>query len=297
MKQWNTAIIGAGFIGRVHLEAIRRLGHIQIAALAHPQVEKARQLCAEFSVGRAETDFRGILQDPSIDVVHICTPNHLHFPIAKAALEAGKHIVCEKPLATSVEEARALVAAATESQRRNCVCHNLRYYPVVQQMRRLREVGELGEILVVQGTYSQDWLAEDTDWNWRVLSSLGGPSRCMADIGSHWFDLAEHVTGCRVSDLCTDLYTFHKDRKRPKSSVETFAGKLLQPEHYDVVPIDTEDFGSVIFRMGEQTRGAMTPVRFPADARTALTSKSTAPNVPLPGTRNVRMSCGWAIAT
>jgi len=258
MKHWNTAVIGAGFIGRVHLEAIRRLGHIQIAALADPELEKAKQLGAEFSVGRIDADFHGILEDRSIDAVHVCTPNHLHFPVAKAALDAGKHVLCEKPLATSVNEASALAAAASQAGKRNCLCHNLRYYPAVQQMRAMREAGELGEILVMQGTYSQDWLAEETDWNWRVLSSAGGPSRCMADIGSHWFDMAEYITGCRVSALCTDLHTFHKTRKRPKSSIETFAGKFQRPDDYDVVAIDTEDYGAVIFRMGERTRGAMT---------------------------------------
>jgi predicted dehydrogenase len=257
MKTWNTAIIGAGFVGRVHLEAIRRLGYVQIRGIADPELEKAKQLGMEFSVPRVEPDFRRILEDPSIDAVHVCAPNHLHLPVARAALDAGKHVLCEKPLATSLEDARTLVGAAQKAQRRNCLCHNLRYYPVVQQMRRLREAGELGEILVVQGGYSQDWLAEDTDWNWRVLSSAGGPSRCMADIGSHWFDMAEHVTGERVTTLCADMQTFHKTRKRPKAAVETFAGKLLPPEDYEQVSVDTEDFGAVIFRMGHETRGCM----------------------------------------
>ncbi|HEY7392816.1 MAG TPA: Gfo/Idh/MocA family oxidoreductase [Bryobacteraceae bacterium] len=258
MKQWNAAVIGGGFVGRVHLEAIRRLGHVNIAALADPKLEKAEQLAAEFSIGRAGTDYHDILQDPTIDAVHICTPNHLHFPIVMAALEAGKHVVCEKPLAVSVEEAKALVGAAARTGKRNCVCHNLRYYPAVQHMRGLREAGELGEILVVQGSYLQDWLAEETDWNWRVLSSVGGPSRCMADIGSHWFDMAEHVTGSRVSALCADLQTFHQTRKRPKANTETFAGKLLEPGDYDVAPIDTEDFGAVLFQLGDRARGVMT---------------------------------------
>lgn len=258
MRQWTTAVIGAGFIGRVHLEAIRQLGHIQVAGMADPELEEAKQLGAEFSVARAEADFRGILEDRSIDAVPVVTPNHLHFPVAKAALEAGKHVNCEKPLATSANDARALVEVAAKVGKRNCLCHNLRFYPAVQQMGALREAGELGEILVVQGTYSQDWLAEETDWNWRVVSSAGGPSRCRADIGSHWFDMAEHVTGCRVSALCTDLHTFHKNRKRPKAAIETFAGKLLRPDDYDVVAVDTENFGAVIFRMGGRTRGAIT---------------------------------------
>jgi predicted dehydrogenase len=125
-------------------------------------------------------------------------------------------------------------------------------------MRRLRESGELGEILVVQGTYSQDWLLYDTDWNWRVDSKASGPSRCMADIGSHWFDLAEHVTGLRVTSVSADLQTFHKTRKQPKGSIETFANKMMGPGDYVETPVDTEDFGAVLFRMGDRTRGSMT---------------------------------------
>ena len=125
-------------------------------------------------------------------------------------------------------------------------------------MRRMREDGELGEILVVQGTYSQDWLLYDTDWNWRLDAKDNGRSRCLADIGSHWCDMAEHVTGQRITSLCADLQTFHKTRKRPKGPVETFAGKTLRPEDYMEVPMETEDFGAVIFRMGDRTRGSFT---------------------------------------
>ncbi len=141
---------------------------------------------------------------------------------------------------------------------------------MVQQMRRMREAGELGEILVVQGTYSQDWLLYDTDWNWRVDSKAGGPSRCMADIGSHWFDIAEHVTGLRVSSLCADLQTFHPVRKQPKHSVETFANKTLSASDYVETPVDTEDFGAVIFRMGERARGAMTASQVSAGRKNRL---------------------------
>jgi predicted dehydrogenase len=270
MKTWNAAVIGAGFIGRVHMEAIRRLGHIRIRALADPEIDKAKRLGPEFSVERVEAEFAAILQDPAIDAIHVCTPNHMHVPVAKAALEAGKHVLCEKPLATSAADAQAIVALAAASGRRAALCHNLRYYPVVQHMRQLCAAGEFGEILVVQGTYSQDWLLYDTDWNWRVSSAQGGPSRAMADIGSHWFDMAEHVTGLRVSALCADLQTFHKSRKRPKMAVETFAGKLLQPHEYDEVPIDTEDFGAVLFRMGERTRGSMTASQVSAGRKNRL---------------------------
>src|SRR5581483_3914738 len=223
-KVWKTAVFGSGFMGRVHLEGIRRLGNVEIAAIASGQGEVAKQLAAQFSVPRVESDYRKVLEDRSIEAVHICTANGKHFPMAQDAMNAGKHVVCEKPLATTVDEARTLVATAEKTGRRDCLNHNLRNYPAVQQMRSLREAGELGEILVVQGTYSQDWLLYDTDWNWRVDTAEGGASRCMADIGSHWFDMAEHVTGKRVSSLCADLNTFHKTRKRPKKAVETFAG-------------------------------------------------------------------------
>ena len=270
MKPIRTAIFGTGFMGRVHLEAVRRVESVEVAAIAGRNAEATRKLGAGFSVPLLTTDYREVLRDPAIDAVHIGTPNAQHFPMAKDALLAGKHVLCEKPLTTTVAEAEELVSIATRQGVRNCTCHNLRYYPMVQQMRRMREAGDLGEILVVQGTYSQDWLLYDTDWNWRVETKAGGPSRCMADIGSHFFDMAEHVTGLRVTSLCADLQTFHPTRKQPKHSVETFANKLLGPEDYVETPIDTEDFGAVIFRMGVRTRGCMTASQVSAGRKNGL---------------------------
>jgi predicted dehydrogenase len=266
----KAAVFGTGFVGRVHLEGIRRLGFVQVYAIGESQKEKARKLGEEFHVEKTASDYHQILDDPEVDVVHVCTPNALHFPMVTDALNAGKHVICEKPLSTSVENARKLVALAKEKNLRNCTFHNLRFYPLVQQMRRMREAGELGEILVVQGTYSQDWLLYDTDWNWRIDSKANGPSRCMADIGSHWCDMAEHVTGQRITSVCADLQTFHKTRKRPKKSIETFAGKTLSPEDYEEVPIDTEDFGAVVFRMGDRTRGAFTASQLNAGRKNRL---------------------------
>jgi len=180
----RTAIFGTGFMGRVHLEALRRVEHVEIAAIVGRNTVAARQLGSAFNIPRLSPE--AVLADRSIHAVHLCTPNALHFSQAKAALLAGKHVLCEKPLATTAQEAEELVALAATRELRNCVCHNLRCYPMVQQMRAMREAGSLGDILVVQGAYSQDWLLYDTDWNWRVDSRAGGPSRCMADIGSHW---------------------------------------------------------------------------------------------------------------
>jgi predicted dehydrogenase len=166
-----------------------------------------------------------------------------------------------------VEEARTMVRLAAEKGLANCTFHNLRYYPQVQNMRRICESGEAGEILVVQGTYSQDWLLFETDWNWRVET---GPSRAFADIGTHWCDMVEHVTGLRISALCADLQTFHQTRRKPAGSVGTFSGKTAQPANTTPAPVATEDFGSVIFRLGEKARGAMTVSQVSAGRKNRL---------------------------
>jgi len=247
----KAAIVGGGFMGRVHAEAVRRLGTVEPIPVG----------------GRDEAGFRAALANPGIKAVHICTPNAAHFPMAKAALDAGKHVLCEKPLATSARDAATLVELAKARKCRNCTCHNLRYYPMVQHMRRMREDGDLGEILVVQGTYSQDWLLYDTDWNWRVTSSDGGPSRALADIGSHFCDMAEHVTGQRITSVCADLQTFHKARKKPKGSVETFS---RAGGDYETIAVESEDFGAVVFRMGDRARGAFTASQVSAGRKNRL---------------------------
>jgi predicted dehydrogenase len=257
MRKIKTAIFGTGFIGRVHLDALRRLESVEVTAIADPNLEPARHLAEGFDIPTVTADYRQVLADSSIEVVHICTPNAQHYAMAREALEAGKHVVCEKPLATTTEEGQQLVALAQSKGLRNAVCHNLRYYPLVQQLRRMCEARDLGEILSVQGGYSQDWLLYETDWNWRIDSRIGGKSRCLADIGSHWFDMVEHVTGLRVTSLCADLQTFHPTRKEPKHLIETFANKLLGPEDFIARPVDTEDYGAVIFHMGGRVRGSM----------------------------------------
>ena len=270
MNAIKTAIFGTGFMGRVHLEALRRTEFVDAVAVAGRTIEAARRLGAGFSVPTFTADYREILRDPSIDAVHVCTPNALHFSMARDALLAGKHVMCEKPLAITVPEAQELTTLAVRQGVRNAICHNIRFYPMVQQMRSMRESGELGEILVVQGTYFQDWLLYDTDWNWRVDAQAAGTSRVMADVGSHWFDLAEHITGLRVTSLCSDLQTFHQTRKKPKQAVETFANKLLGPQDYLETPVDTEDFGAVLFRMGPRARGSATVSQVSAGRKNRL---------------------------
>ncbi len=257
-RRIRTAVIGTGFMGRVHLEALRRTPNVDVVAIAGTSLDKAKALGAGYDIHNASSDWRELMTDPGIDAVHITTPNDSHFPIAKAAFEAAKHVLCEKPLALSVAEARILTQLQAATNLRGALCHNLRYYPMVQQMRAMREAGELGDILVVQGTYSQDWMLYESDWNWRVDPALSGPSRVMADIGSHFFDMAEHVTGLKVRSLCSDWQIFHPTRKRPKTGGETFSGKLAAASESTDAKIETEDFGATLFRLGTRARGAMT---------------------------------------
>jgi predicted dehydrogenase len=267
MDRIRTAVIGTGFMGRVHLEALRRTPHVDVVEVAATSADKARAAAAGYNVLNATGDWHDVMRDPSIDAVHIATPNDSHFPIAKAALESGKHVLCEKPLALSSAEAQALTDLAAAKKLRNALCHNLRFYPMVQQMRAMREAGAFGDILVVQGTYSQDWMLYETDWNWRVDPKVSGPSRVMADIGSHFFDMAEHVTGLRVSSVCSDLQIFWPTRKQPKGVGETFSGKTAG-ETVDT-KIVTEDFGATLFRMGK-ARGAMTASQVSAGRKNGL---------------------------
>jgi predicted dehydrogenase len=269
MSRIRTAVIGTGFMGRVHLEALRRVENVDVVEIAATSADKARAAAEGYNVLNSTGDWMDVIRDPSIDAVHIATPNAEHFPMAKAAFEAGKHVLCEKPLAMSAAEAEELVALQAAKGLRGAVNHNLRYYPMVQQMRRMREAGDFGDVLVVQGTYSQDWMLSETDWNWRVEPEIGGASRVMADIGSHFFDMAEHVTGLRVSEVCSDLAIFWPTRKQPKGSGESFSGKLGVASETVDTPIVTEDFGMTMFRMGK-ARGAMTASQVSAGRKNGL---------------------------
>ena len=267
MKKIRTAILGTGFMGRVHTEAVRRLGNVEVVAVAGSSESHAAGFAHQNGIERSTGNYRELIEDSRIDVVHVCTPNDLHFPMVKMALNAGKHVLCEKPLATSVKEGEELTALAQQKGLANGTVFNVRAYPQTRNMKAIVESGELGEVQVIQGTYSQDWLLYDTDWNWRIDT---GSSRTFADIGSHWFDLTEFVTGLRVTSVCSDLQTFHKTRKRPKGQVETFSGKTFAPDEYIETAIKTEDFASTIFRMGDTARGAMTVSQVSAGRKNRL---------------------------
>ena len=258
MRKLNTAIIGTGFMGRVHTEGVRRLGNVEVVAVAGSSEDSARKFADSIGIPKSTGDYRTLLEDPSLDAVHVLTPNALHHPMSMAALKAGKAVLCEKPLTMSSSEAKEMVNLAKKKNLANAVCHNLRFYPVVQHVRQLILSGELGSILHVQGTYSQDWLLYDTDFNWRIEPKSNGALRAMGDIGSHWMDMVQHLTGLPITAVCADLATFHKTRKRPKVAIQTFAGKKLKPSDYEEVPITTDDYGAVLLQLGESARGAFT---------------------------------------
>jgi predicted dehydrogenase len=258
MEKIKVGVIGTGFIGPAHIEALRRLGTLEVAALAECSAELAKSKARALGIEEYYGDYKQLLNKKDIRSIHICSPNYLHYQMAKEALEAGKHTICEKPLAINVDEAQELVELADKKGLVNAVNFNIRYYPLSRQIRTMVEKGDIGDILAVQGSYLQDWLFYQTDYNWRLEPEQSGRSRAIADIGSHWMDLIEYITGLKISELCADFATFHKIRKKPLKPVETYAGKILEPEDYEDMPIDTEDYATVLFRFENDARGVMT---------------------------------------
>ncbi|MFO7825629.1 MAG: Gfo/Idh/MocA family oxidoreductase [Cyclobacterium sp.] len=257
MEKIKVAVVGTGFIGPAHIEALRRNPNIEVAALCEVNEELAKAKAAQLGIEKAML-FEDMLKDASIKAVHICTPNFLHYTQSKAVLEAGKHVVCEKPLATKIGEAEELLQLAKKTGLVNAVHFNLRYYPMVRQMKTMRESGELGDIYSIMGSYLQDWLFLQTDYNWRLEPDKSGDSRAIADIGSHLLDLTEYVTGLKITEVMADFTTVHKTRLKPLKAIETYSGKMLQESDYEEVPINTEDHATVMLRFDNGNKGSVT---------------------------------------
>jgi predicted dehydrogenase len=235
-RDLRVAVAGTGFVGALHARSARLAG-ARLVGVAASSPERGRDAAQALGAERAFDTAAELAVSDEVDVVHVCTPNHLHAALAQAALSAGKHVVCEKPLATGAQEASALAAAAAGSGRVATVPFVYRYHPVVHEARARVAGGELGALRLVHGGYLQDWLAGPGDDNWRVDPELGGPSRAFADIGSHWFDLAEFVAGERVAALAAQAATV----------LDTRAGHA----------VGTEDLGTVMFRTASGTLGTM----------------------------------------
>jgi predicted dehydrogenase len=250
------AIAGTGFMGPAHAEALRRLGVPLVGVLGSTH-EKSRRAAAALGVPRAYASYDELLADREVGVVHVTTPNRLHYPMARAALGAGKHVLCEKPLAMTSAESAELVALAKRSGRAAGVNYNIRFYPLCLEARERVRRGEIGAVHSVQGSYVQDWLLLDTDYNWRVLADEGGALRAVADIGTHWLDLIQTIAGLTVEAVCADLQTVHPRRRRPKGEVQTFAGTAVPEAELEPIEVTTEDQGAVMLRFGGGARGVL----------------------------------------
>lgn len=268
----TVSVVGTGFIGPVHAEALHRIG-IHVRGILGSTPEKSRQTARDLGLEIGYADFQAILDDKEVDVVHIATPNKTHFDMASRALAAGKHVVCEKPLAMNAKESAQLVnVAEAHPQQISAVNYNIRYYPLALHARELVQSGEIGDIYTIRGAYQQDWLLYATDWNWRLVPEEGGALRAIGDIGTHWMDLITYITDLRVESLVADLNTFVPVRRKPRRAVATFKSKEQEsPLDYDEVPISTDDWGAVIFHYKGGARGTMNVSQVNAGRKNQLT--------------------------
>jgi predicted dehydrogenase len=266
MKQ-AAAVIGLGFVGRAHIEALRRLG-IPIRGILGSSTERAATAGESLGIARTYASLEELASDSAVSVVHICTPNHLHFHQASTLLRAGKHVLCEKPLAMDSRESAMLVTIARESLRVVGVAYNLRYYPLCQEARSIVASGAIGQPQLLHGSFLQDWLLFPSDWNWRLEPNLGGELRAVSDIGTHWLDLTMWITGRKVIEVCADLATVVPVRHRPRGRIETFQRSSSYAS--DEAPITTDDYASVLLHCENNLHGVVTVSQVSAGRKARL---------------------------
>jgi predicted dehydrogenase len=254
LSRIGAAVIGTGFIGTVHVEQLRRIG-VDVRGVLGSTPDRGAARADALGVGHAYASLDDILADPSVDVVHVTSPNHLHVPQSSAILEAGKHVVCEKPLAMTADDSGALVDRAEASGLVNAVNFNIRLYQLHQHIREAISDGQLGDVRFVTGQYFQHWLLHDTDWNWRLEPDKGGALRAVGDIGSHWLDLMAFVTGQPIVSVMADLATFIDARQEPTGPVETFSTE--RSGSTVTRPMGTEDTATILLRFANGARGSV----------------------------------------
>ncbi len=257
MRHFNnigTAVIGSGFIGTVHIEALRRIG-VRIVGLVDATPELGAARAAALGLPRAYATLEEALADDAVQVVHVTSPNELHHPQVRRILAAGRHVICEKPLAMTSAESAELVRLAAASGLVNAVNFNIRFYPLSQHVAGLVRDGGIGDVRLVTGRYFQDWLLYDTDWNWRLETDRGGALRAVGDIGSHWLDLVTFLTGRRVESVMADLTTFLPVRRKPAGPVVTFSTERAT----ETIPVEihTEDVATILLRLEGGARGSV----------------------------------------
>jgi predicted dehydrogenase len=263
----GAAVIGTGFIGTVHVEQLRRIG-VDVRGVLGSTPDRGAARADALGVRRAYGSLDEILADPTVDVIHVTSPNHLHVPQSSAILSAGKHVVCEKPLALTAGESAGLVREAAASGRVNAVNFNIRFYPLHQHMREAIAGGQLGDIRLVTGHYFQDWLFHDTDWNWRLEPDKGGALRAVGDIGSHWLELMAYVTSQRIVSVMAELATFVTTRREPSGPVETFSTK--RSTETVSRSMGTEDVATILLRFANGARGSLAVSQISAGRKNSL---------------------------
>lgn len=254
MKKIRTVIIGGGFIGSAHIEALKRLGNVEVVAICD-EVD-AKKKANAFQVSLGYEDYKLAIDELKPDVIHICTPNHTHYAIAEYAIERQVNVVCEKPFTTTCEQAEKLIELAKVNQVRGIVNFHNRFYPMPSQMHHMVKRGEIGDVLTIHGSYVQDWLLYDYDYSWRLDSLQAGKTRAVADIGSHWMDLAEFVTGLKIEKVNALFSTVYPVRKKPIGNVDTFK-KSDENRDYETVKIDTEDAAVILMQFGNGVIGTL----------------------------------------
>jgi len=255
MKTPRGAVIGLGFVGRAHLESLRRQGILVQGVLASSP-DRTKEACRNLRVDRAYASLDELADDDAVDVVHVCTPNYLHLAEAKACMESGKHVLCEKPVAMNTRESASLIQIAKANARVGGVSYNLRYYPLVQEARSIIARGLIGEPRLIHGSFLQDWLLYPGDWSWRLDPAQSGDLRVVADIGTHWLDMAMWLTGRKVTEVCADLATVVPIHHKPHGRVESF--QQSQSAGFDEVKITTEDYASILLHFEGNLRGVLT---------------------------------------
>ncbi|CAN5556803.1 Gfo/Idh/MocA family oxidoreductase [soil metagenome] len=267
LSEIGAAVIGSGFIGTVHIEALRRIG-VPVRGLLGSSQERAQERAAKLGVPRGYGSLDELLDDRSVELVHVTSPNHLHYEHVRQILDAGRHVICEKPLAMDSQQTGELVRLADASGKLCAVNFNIRFYPLNQHLRQAIAEGAVGDVRLVSGHYFQDWLLLETDWNWRLEPQFGGMLRAVGDIGSHWLDLTNFVTGLRVDEVMADLATFVNVRRQPTGPVETFSLE----RSVDTIErrIATEDVATIMLRYANGARGTVAISQVSAGRKNSL---------------------------
>lgn len=252
----NAAVIGTGYIGPLTIEALRRLGNVKVAGVCDANMSLAKQIAAKYDIKKVYTNWQEVVEDRSIDVVHICSPNRLHYVMNKAVIRAGKHVLSEKPLAMTPAEAEELATLARKTGIVTGVNFCYRYYPLVLEMASRVLRGQAGQVRMVTGTWFQDWLSRSDDWSWRLEPKESGPSNTAADLGSHWFDLVQFITGMKITEVMADFSTLIPVRNKPQQQVIAFE-KTRNTKSREV-KVELEDYAAILFRLSSGAPGSFT---------------------------------------